>query len=336
MSTVSNLPTEFNFAKLTVMLPVVATIGKLVIPSFGLFLAISFLVGTFLVWRLARAWDLNEEKVLDLTLLSFFGGLFGSRIHFALTHLEFFLGNPIRLFLINIYPGFSFWGGLILGSICLIFFAKRLKLDFLQVADMAAVSFLGALVIGNIGCFLGGCGVGIESKLFFATPVVGLVGNRIPVQIIEGVLLYWLFSRLWVKAKKFHTPGRVLASSLIGLGLIKVMVEPLRDPKTYQNLPLTGFVLSLVLIFLGISLNYRLSKKNLLRDLRSFPREFLRTIVNGEYRKIAIDRFKTLVYTNTVLLLYNKKIEWSWKFKNFGKLLKKLHVKSTPKNIKQY
>src|SRR3989344_3155359 len=66
------------------MLPVLFSLGPLAISSFGLFLALSFLYSTFLVWRLSRAWDLDEEKVLDFCLLIFLGGLIGARILYAL------------------------------------------------------------------------------------------------------------------------------------------------------------------------------------------------------------------------------------------------------------
>ena len=47
------------------MLPVLFSIGKISVSSFGIFLALGILLGIFLVWRLSRAWDLDEEKILD-------------------------------------------------------------------------------------------------------------------------------------------------------------------------------------------------------------------------------------------------------------------------------
>ena len=69
------------------MFPVLLSFGNISISSLGVFLAAGFLFAIFLIWRLSRAWDLDEEKVLDLTLLTFLGGLISSRIYFILDYL---------------------------------------------------------------------------------------------------------------------------------------------------------------------------------------------------------------------------------------------------------
>src|SRR5438552_13186037 len=112
------------------MFPTLFSIGKFGISSFGVFLAFGFILGVFLIWRLARAWDLDEEKILDLTLLTFFGGLIGARIYFVLSHLSFFGLNPLKILLFQKYPGFSFWGAFLGGWLSLFYFAKKFKWDF--------------------------------------------------------------------------------------------------------------------------------------------------------------------------------------------------------------
>ena len=73
-----------------VMFPVLFSIGKITVSSFGVFLTLGFLFGVFLVWRLTRAWELNEEKILDLTMLTFIGGLIGARIYFLMENWQLF------------------------------------------------------------------------------------------------------------------------------------------------------------------------------------------------------------------------------------------------------
>ncbi|TSC64167.1 MAG: phosphatidylglycerol:prolipoprotein diacylglycerol transferase [Microgenomates group bacterium Gr01-1014_93] len=133
------------------MLPVLFSIGPIPVSSFGLFLSLGFIYGSFLVWRLARAWELNEEKVLDLIILTFFGGLLGARIFFVTLNFDFFKEDLFKILLITKYPGINFWGGFLGGWLTLFIFAKRLKFNFLQVADIAAIGFTGALILGDIG-----------------------------------------------------------------------------------------------------------------------------------------------------------------------------------------
>ena len=107
------------------MFPVLFSIGNFAVSSFGVFLALGFLLAVFLIWRLSRAWDLDEEKVLDLTLLTFLGGLIGARVYFVMEHWDFFAANFTKAILFYKFPGFSFWGGVLGGWLTLFYFSKR-------------------------------------------------------------------------------------------------------------------------------------------------------------------------------------------------------------------
>ena len=119
------------------MLPVLFSLNKVSLSSFGVFTTLGFLVGVFLVWRLSRAWDLDEERILDLTLLTFLGGLFGARLYFVLEHLSVFALNFLRIILINKYPGFSFWGAILGGWLTLFYLCRSKKMDFWLISDIA-------------------------------------------------------------------------------------------------------------------------------------------------------------------------------------------------------
>lgn len=298
------------------MFPTLFSIGGFPISSFGVFLAVGFAYGIFLIWRLARAWEINEEKVLDLIILTFLGGLLGARLYFVVEHLDFFSQNLINIFLVLKYPGFSFWGAFLGGWLSLFIFSKRLKLDFLSLADIAAVGFLAGLIWAEIGCFLGGCNVGIPSKLFFAVPMLGLVGKRFPVQILESLLLLFALLKVWKRATHFHQRGSIVSFSLILIGIIKLLTEPLR-----QTQP-TSYIFSAVLLLLGIIIFYRIQhgRRTLLKDLR------LLLVLLTSLRS----------YTSAISRLrkswYNQRIAFSWKIKSLGKILRRLRVKSSPKN----
>lgn len=300
------------------MLPVLFSIDKLAISSFGVFLAFGFIFGVFLIWRLSRAWDLNEESILDLTLLTFLGGLFGSRIYYVLENLQFFTVDFIRIFNFPKYPGFSFWGAFLGGWLTLSFFAKKKKLDFWQLADIAAVGFLGGLVFSSLGCFLGGCEVGVVSNSFLSVSMVGVAAKRFPVQIVEAILLLFVLSNLWSKSKKFHPRGVILSLSLIYIGLIKVLLFPLRDVKG------ESFLLPLVLTILGLYIFYKVTSRDIKKDLKEFFSFLGKLFTDSKTRKI------TLVFIKKSW--YNYKTSISWQFRNWKKNLRRLNVKVSPKN----
>ena len=293
------------------MLPVLFSIGKFSVSSFGIFLSLGFIFGVFLVWRLSRAWDLDEEKILDLTLLTFVGGLFGARIYFGISHLSEFALSPLKIIFFTKYPGFSFWGGFLGGWLTLFYFVYRQKRDFWQIADIASVGFLGGLILSDIGCFLGGCGVGSQTSSFLGVPMVGLIGKRWPVQLFEAFLFTIILSNIWNKATHFHQRGKIVSLCLILIGLVKLILEPLRATSKGD------YIFSLTLLILGITIFYKVTKRNLIFDAKSF----LKFTLNRHLVLVAIKKE-----------WYNQKTSFTWKFRNFKKLLERLHVKFSLKN----
>lgn len=301
------------------MLPVLFSIGSISVSSFGVFLALGFLVGVFLVWRLARAWDLDEEKVLDLTLLVFGGSLFISRIYFILENFQFFKLDFIKWLHILKYPGFSFWGGFLGGWLSLYFFVRRFRLDFASIADIACVGFLGGLIFGALGCFLGGCDIGIKSSLL-AVSMVGTVGKRIPIQAIEAVLLSLILLRIWSQATHFHLKGTILAQTLIYIGIIKLLTG------TFKEVSSQGLFFSTVLIILGITIFYKIQqgKRTPISDLRQILLLLKGLLIDRQVRNSLIQSLGRS--------WYNQKTAFFWKIRNFTKLLRRINVKTSPKN----
>lgn len=295
------------------MLPVLFSIGKIPVSSYGVFLAFGFIVGVFLIWRLSRAWDLEEESILDFTLLTFLGGLVGARIYYVIENIRFFVPFIFRIVLINKYPGFSFWGAILGGWLTISYLARSRKVDFWQIADIASIGFLGSLVLADLGCFLGGCDIGIKSNLFFSVKMVGILGNRFPTQVLEAILLLWALLNVWSKATHFHPSGKIVSLTLIYIGLIKFSLEPLRQ---YHN---EGVFLSLVLIALGVTILYKVIRRRLISDLRLLARLFIGFFISKDIRNYLLDRFKKY--------WYNQKTVISWRFRNFKKLLRRFNVK---------
>ena len=314
------------------MYPVLFSIGSLSISSFGLFLTLGFLMAAFIVWRLARIYDLNEEKMLDLAILVFLGGLLGARIYFVITHWGLFedVGKAI---LVNRYPGLSFWGGFAGGIIALKIFAERNKLNFWQVADFAAVGFILGLAFGDLGCFLGGCGYGVVSNSPLAIGVVGLVGKRFPVSLLEGFIFILAFVYLWRQAVKFHFAGKIASLSLLILGIVKFSLEYFRGDKGPPLPFVPGFfyhqLWAVLLLTLGIVIFYYRSKRKFLADILAI------VVLFGSSKK------REILLLKARRNWYNYRVRWkigSGKAMAFLRSLpkaarKKLNVKPTPTKL---
>lgn len=294
------------------MLPVLFSIGSINISSYGVFLALGFLFGVFLIWRLARAWDLDEEKTLDLTLLTFIGGLTGARIYFILEHFSIFTVSPLNIILINKTPGFNFWGGILGGWLILFLFARRFRMDFWQLADITIVGLLGGLIVSNLGCFLGGCNIGIPTRAFFGVMMAGNLGKRWPVQLIEAILLTFSLIKLWSQAAHFHQRGKIISLGFISVGMIKLLLEPFKQNHSQGILPL-------VLVLLGLTILYRVTKQNPITQLKSLGKFLVKFIADSGKRKEAIQ--------NLGKSWYNRKVAFGWKINNLKKLLRRSNVK---------
>lgn len=305
------------------MMPVLFYIGKVPISSLGVFLTLGFLYALFLVWRLARAWDIDEEKILDLLLLTAIFAVIGARVYFVLVNFSFFAEDFTRIIYILKYPGFSFWGAFLGGWLALNYFTKKLRLDFWTVADIASVGFLASMIFGNIGCFMSGCGYGIPYSGICAVDMTGQVGTRFPVQILEAGFMALLLWNIWPKATHFHTPGKILSLVLIYVGIIKLATEMLRANS------LNGEIFAVLLIVLGLMVFYKVERRSLRKDVVNFKHDVKEFFVDAHTRKVVLQNFKRSCYNFFAKEIKEKKVSWQWKI---NKLLRKINVKPTPKN----
>lgn len=296
--------------------------GALSISSFGIFLAIGFLFGVILVWRLSRAWDLNEEKVLDLMLLTFLGGFILSRIYFILVNFPSFGLDLSKWLNITKYPGFSFWGALLGGILALKFYSRKFRINFWQALDFAAVGLLGGLIFLDLGCFFASCNIGVSSKIFFALPMVGAIGQRIPIQLFEAGLYSLTLISLWKKTLHFHTQGTIFALSFIYIGLINLLSESFKQ--MHSNT--LGF--NVILIIFGVSIFYKLTKRKIASDIKALGTFLGQFIKDKDTRYAAMVRIKRN--------WYNYKVSIRWKLRLVTKLLRRLNVRFYHKESKYY
>lgn len=304
------------------MFPVLFSIGSFSVSSFGVFLIFSFLLGLFLVWRLGRAWDLDEEKLLDITLLTIIGGLIGARLFFIFEHFSFFGLQISKWVFFYKFPGFSFWGGFLGGWLSFYYFSKKFKQNLPLLADIASIGFLAGLAVSNIGCFLGSCNIGGVSRFFLSVEMVGQIGKRFPVQILEALLFFLVIWKIWGLVKHFHKAGKIAAISFIFFGLIELLLQPLKVANA------SNYFFSFSSLILGLVIFYKVTKRNLFKDLKIFINSFKRFFKDSQYRKNSILSFKKS--------WYNHKVEFLWNIKNLAKKLRRLNVYFSHKNSKFY
>lgn len=238
------------------MYPILFSLGPVKIYSFGVFIVLAAIVCAFLIWREGVRRHLDEEKTVDFLIVLALSGLLGGRVYYLLTHLQDFLAiSPLYWFFIFHFPGLSFWGSVLGGSVGIWFFAKKEKLNFWRLGDIAVIGLALGEAIGRLGAFFSGSSYGIATNLPWGVKMIGLVGKRHPTQIYEGLtalLIFFILLKIKdvVKQKKLRT-GILAVSYLFLLSSSKFFLEFLRADSVYWK----GYSIEQIisLLFGGIS-----------------------------------------------------------------------------------
>lgn len=132
-----------------------------VIKSYGLLLAVSFVLGMLLSVRRGRRYNLAAEPITDLVFAVLISSLVGVRLFFVLTHLGDFHPWYRAFFIWD--GGLTLYGG-ILGAILAVGYVTRRKgIPFLVIADIFSPGVALGIGITRIGCFLAGCCYGMPT-----------------------------------------------------------------------------------------------------------------------------------------------------------------------------
>ena len=218
------------------MLPVLFRIGALEIRSYGLLLALSFLIGIYFSVYRAKKRNVDPNHIMDLSVILIISAIVGSRLLYVLFHLEEFRGRWLDTFSpfqsngqIGL-AGLTVLGGIILCFASSIIFLRLRKLSFFEIADIMIPAVGLGIFLTRIGCYLNGCCYGLpcddHSHMCVTFPPESAAGSYFP-----GVPL---------------VPAQ-LYSSLYGLIIFVVLLVAERWKK------FDGFLLALFFMLYGVS-----------------------------------------------------------------------------------
>jgi phosphatidylglycerol:prolipoprotein diacylglycerol transferase len=137
--------------------------GTFPVFGFGLMLFFAFIGTTWLVGRLGQREGIPKEKMQDLALWVFVGGLVVARITFLLTpeagvrSLTDFFNRFVRIWEGGIVFYGSFLGGVLAFTAFWYAAFRPFGVRYWQLADAVAPCVALGLFFGRLGCFLNGC-----------------------------------------------------------------------------------------------------------------------------------------------------------------------------------
>jgi len=243
--------------------PVAFSIGPVQVHWYGLMYLLGFLIAWGLAqWRV-RHYGLpwSREQVGDLIFYAAIGVIVGGRLGYMLFYNTHALFTKPWIILKLWEGGMSFHGGLLGVMLALLFFARKIKKSFLEVADFVVPLVPFGLGAGRIGNFINGelWGRATDVSWGMVFPHVDLT-PRHPSQLyelgLEGVVLFVL---VWWYAAKPRPAGCVSAIFLMAYALCRIFIEFFREPDIQLgflafNWFTMGQLLSIPMFFAGLCL----------------------------------------------------------------------------------
>lgn len=204
------------------------------IHTYGLMIAIGFLLAIYTVRKLAVRNQINPDLVSDLSFWLLVYGFIGARALFVFTRLEDYLSNPIEIFKVW-EGGLVFFGGLISATIYAFFFFKRHRLAVWKMIDVLSPGVVLAHAFGRLGCLGAGCCYGRPTGgtwgIKFHSELVDLPLRGIPlhpVQLYESSALFILFGGMMYLSRHRRFEGQVGLTYFMIYPIIRSIVELFR------------------------------------------------------------------------------------------------------------
>ena len=212
--------------------------GFLHVRSYGVMLALAFLVGTAVALREARRLRLDEDRLVTVILTALVAGVLGARGLYVFEHVNEFRqewGSILALW----QGGLTLYGGIIAGTVAGLAVARQLGLPMWVVADALTPSLALGTAFGRVGCFLNGCCYGRPTRLpwgvqFPADSFAGLeygTATVHPSQIYFALAGLALFGTAWALRRRLAPPGTLFWTIIGMFALIRI---PLDFTRAYE------------------------------------------------------------------------------------------------------
>ncbi len=234
------------------MCSVLFQIGPLKLHSYGLMIALGFLLAMFLVQRDVKKAGWDPRVIGDIAFWAFLSGLLGTRLLHIIMFPHFYSWtDPIGW--IALWRGGLVFQGAIPAAFLYTYIALRRKgVPFLPMADIVMPYMALAQAFGRVGCFLNGCCFGRRADELFwgvcfpqgSPPYMSHVAKYAefsalhekcsypvhPTQLYSVLGLLSICGVLLLIRKHFQPKaGSIVAGYFILYGIMRFIVEMFRD-----------------------------------------------------------------------------------------------------------
>lgn len=204
------------------MHPIICKLGPLTVYSYGLMLAIAFIVCSTLITAQAKKQDIPAEIAFNLAFLIFISGIIGARIFYIAMNMGYYIKNPLEIIMLQ-QGGLAWFGGLIFGVFSGLYYLKAKKLPVYKILDLFAPFVALGQAIGRIGCLLNGCCFGKASQFGLYFQVYD--AQLIPTQLYSSLALLLIFFILRYLQNRPHREGQIFFTYLLLYSTKRFFIE---------------------------------------------------------------------------------------------------------------
>jgi len=221
--------------------PVLIEIGPLAIRWYSLAYLAGLVFGWWYIRRLARmpGAAMSANHIDDFITWAVLGVIIGGRLGYVLFYRPVsYLEDPLAVF--RLWDGgMSFHGGFLGVVLAVVFYCRKHKLDLMRVSDVVAIVSPIGLLTGRLANFINGelWGRPTEAGAWYGMIFPGdpLQVARHPSQLYEafgeGILLFLILQFMYHKTRiAKEMPGFIAGSFMIGYGIVRILVENVREP----------------------------------------------------------------------------------------------------------
>jgi prolipoprotein diacylglyceryltransferase len=227
-----------------------------------------------------------HQMVMNITFTAAISGIIGAKLFHNLENWDELMANPVDALLS--FSGLTMYGGLILGTVAVIYMTRKYGIHPLHIADAAAPGIMLAYGTGRLGCQLSGDGdwgvVNLAPKpdwmsflpdwfwsysyphnvISSGVPMEGCFGKHcmilpqpvFPTPLYEAIICITLFFVLWSVRKRLIFPGAVFSLYLLLNGIERFTIEQIRINNKFLFLGMQvtqAEIIASCLIILGLT-----------------------------------------------------------------------------------
>jgi phosphatidylglycerol:prolipoprotein diacylglycerol transferase len=225
---------------------------------YGVLMALSIFVASFIALKEAKRNNFNEDDVLNILICGIPVGIIGARTYYVIFNWSYYHANPNQI--LNLRGGgLAIHGALIGGILAGYIYTRIKKISFLKAADIILIGAPLAQAIGRWGNFINGEAHGGPTNLPWGIMVDGVKVH--PTFLYESIWNICVFIFLMILRKKKKYDGQIVINYIILYSVGRFFIEGLRTDSLMFGPIRMAQLVSLVCIIFGVGLHFYFIKK---------------------------------------------------------------------------